>query len=273
MSWLSSATGSDAAKLSQKAAGKATKTAEQNWQDTAGLRKLGQTRLGAAPVSFADEFSGGPTYEAVNDPLYGQATGAASKSLASLTDGPDRMALVRTALADLDKENAVRQVAGEKRIGQRAATLGRIGNQGVTTEMGTLASDIERDRSAKANALIADAIERAQGDKYSTLAAASGLADSAYGRGASERANKQGIAQLGVTNRAARIDAERAAGNDQFGQGVSLTELGYGFSPEAAYVRQAANEGEIAARKSASFNAALAAAGKAAGAAFGKPPV
>ena len=257
MSILSNLLGSDNAKLSQKAAGKATKTAEQNWADTAGLRKLGQTRIGAAPVSFADEFSGGPTYEAVNDPLLGQATGAASKSLASLSDGPDRMALVRQALSDLDKDNAVRQMAGEKRIGQRAASLGRIGNQGVTTEMGTLASDIERDRSAKSNALIADAIERTQGDKYSTLAAASGLADSAYGRGASERANKQGIAQQGVTNRAARIDAERAAGNDQFNQGVSLTDLGYGFSPEGAYGRQAANESGIAARKSATFNELL----------------
>lgn len=272
MSILSSLMGSDAAKLAEKAQGKATNTALQNWQDTAGLRSAGTAALtNPGKADYSGTFAGGPTYSAVSDPLYQQGTGALSTSLSALTNGPDRMALVRQALTDLDKENAVRQVAGEKRIGQRAATLGRIGNQGVTTEMGTLASDLERDRSSKANALIADAIDRTQSDKYSTLNAIGDVTSGAYGRGASERSNQQGMAQQGVTNRAAQLDAERAANKDQFGQGVSLTSLGYGFSPENAYNAEAANQNQIAGQKAATFGQVVGAGAKLAATEFGKP--
>lgn len=254
MSWLSDVAGSDAAKLAAKAQKKGTATAEQNWQDTAGLRKLGASKINTAPVDYAEDFAGGPSYSPVNDPLYGQGTEAVGTSLVALTHGPDRMALVQKALADIDAQNAPRLQAGIRKIGQSAASLGRIGNQGVGTSIGDYSLALEQDRNSKANELIRQATDATQADKYATLSAAGDVASGAYGRGASERSNRQGVAQQGVTNRAARIDAERAGNAATFGQGVSLTSLGYGFSPEDAYGREAAAQQATAARKSAAFN-------------------
>src|SRR5689334_17815314 len=113
MSLLSNLLGQDDAKLAANASKKATQTAEQQYAETGGLRKLGTQKLTQpGAYDFSADYAGAPTYRAVNDPLLAQATAAQGKSLADLSGGLDRVGMVKQTLADLDAANAPRLQAG-----------------------------------------------------------------------------------------------------------------------------------------------------------------
>jgi len=254
MSWISSWTGQDADKRARQYQGKATAQAETDYREKAPFRGLAQqTLLDRNQPDFSADYAGGPTYRAVNDPLASQAFAAQSKSLADLGGGPDRLALVRQAMSDFDKESAPRLQAGIRSIGQDASRLGRLGAGGVTTSIGDLASDTERSRQTMQNEMIRQAIEATQGDKYRTADLAGRIGESAYGRAAGERGYGDALAQQAIGNRVARRAAEQGAQAQTFGQGLDLAGLGYSSSPEGAYARQAAAEQNEAARRSAGF--------------------
>lgn len=259
--------GATAAERAQKAQDRATRTAETQYGETAPFRALGGRRL-TQPTTydFAADYAGAPEYRGLTDPLLAQATSAQGKSLADLMGGaPDRLGMVKATLADLDAANAPRLEAGIRRIGQRASTLGRIGSEGVGTEIGDLKLSVEQDRARQESQLVRDMIEAQQGDKYRTASLAGAIGEQAYGRAAGERGygDELGFRRIGLRER--QRQAERGAAGEEFGQGMSLSELGYGFSPEQAYNRQAAAQQAEAARRGTQFADFLKAAGTAVG--------
>lgn len=241
MSWLSEALGQDAAKEAKGYSKKATQTAEEQYADRALYRNTARNAI-ANPKTYdlSSIYGDGPQAQALNDPLYAKGAEAQMRALSDVQTSPDRMAMVKAALAELDTENALQRNAGAKKIGQSAASLGRIGNQGVTTSLGNLESDIQRNRGNTEAALLRDMVEAGQNDKYKAASLAGDITDSAYRRAASERENAQSIAQIGIDNRAKRFAAERGAQGQDFGQSMSLAGFGAGASPEDAYNSAAA---------------------------------
>lgn len=267
MSWFSSWTGADARKLAEGAQKKATGFAEKQYGETAPFRRVGAKRL-TEPTTydFSADYAGAPQYRGLNDPLLAQATSAQGKSLADLTGGaPDRLGMVKATLADLDAANAPRLEAGIRRVGQRASTLGRIGSEGVGTEIGDLKLSVEQDRARQEAQLVRDMIEAQQGDKYRTASLAGAIGEQAYGRAAGERGYGDELSFRGIGLRERQREAERGAASTEFGQGLSLSELGYGFSPESAYNREAAFQTAEANRRAKQSREDAAAVGKFAG--------
>lgn len=258
MSSLSNWLGQDDAKLAGNASKRATEQAERDYAETSPFRTIGRNRLTAPQTfDFGADYAGGPKYRAVNDPLYAQANAAQSKSLADLSGGVDRLGLVTQALKDFDAADAPRRAAGVRKIGQNAAALGRVGMEGVGTEIGdfNLAAEGERERAK--NAMIRDAVEGTQADRYRTADLAGGIASDAYGRGANERGYGDSLSLADIERRVNQRDRERQAGSTAFAEGMDLTSLGYGFSPEGAYNREAATRQAAADQKGAQFNAAV----------------
>lgn len=216
---------------------KAVQSAEQQYNDRLKYRNQADQRFGETPdlAGYTSDYAGSPTYAAITDPLYYQATAAQGKSLADLSNGPDRLAAVRATLADLDAANAPRIQAGVRRIGQDASRLGRLGAQGVGTDIGNFEQSVEADRARQEAQLVRDMTEANQQDKYRTADLAGNIAQSAYGRGAQERGYKDTLSLQDIQNRVNARDRATANNNQRFGQGLSLAGLGYGFDPTAAY--------------------------------------
>jgi hypothetical protein len=178
-------------------------------------------------------YGNGPQYSAVSSPLLTQGNDATAKTLASLTDSPDYLSQAKSALQDWETGQQPVLAADFRKVGQNAAALGRVGSGGVTTQLGTLQSDYERNKQLTANQLIQAALDQTQQNKYATLGAAQGVANQAYNQGNTDRTNMQNVAQEGVTN----------AINEQ-GQGNALAlgeaGIGTGYNPSGA-LQTAAN--------------------------------
>lgn len=272
MSWLSEAMGADAGREATRAQRQATGQAERNYAETSPFRQIGRERLMTpGRQDFSADYTGGPQYRAVNDPLYAQATNAQSRSLADLQNGPNRLAMVTQAMRDFDATDAPRRAQGVRRIGQNAATLGRVGMEGVGTEIGNYELAAEGERTRAQNAMIRDAVEGTQADRYRTAGLAGEIASDSYGRGANERGYGDSLSLGDIERRVQRTDRERRAASTAFGEGMDLTQMGYGFSPEAAYGRQADASQADADRRSAQFGAAVGAAGNLVGRAVPLP--
>lgn len=223
------------AKHGQDLTNQAVRSAQQNYDARAGLRsKSMNDLLNPTQYDLSGVYGGGPQYEGVNSALMSQGQGAQSRGLADLTNGPDVAAQVRQQLKNFDAQAVPELAAGRRAVGQSAATLGRIGSGGVTTSLGNLQSDYERNRGITQSQAILDAVNQAQANKYKTLDAAGNIVGQSYGIGSSERANKQGMAQQGVQNRAARFGAERGAQAQDYGQSLGLAGAGFANDPSNA---------------------------------------
>lgn len=208
------------AKGAAGAAAKASAATQGRYNDRAPFRALGQKRL-TEPKNY--DFSGDFTNPA--DALFDEASGAQSRGLKSLESSPNRMAMIRQAMADFDATDAPRRAQGIRRIGQNAATLGRIGNEGVGTQIGDFELAAEGERNRVQSALLRDATEADVNDRFRRTSLAGDIAGQRFGFG-----------QARVGNNAQRIAAERGARGQDFSEGMSLADLGYRGENDAANV-------------------------------------
>lgn len=226
MSWLSDWMGQDAAKKAGSLTDTAVSQAQQRYGDLGPYRQLGASRLtGTAPLTYSD----------VSSPLLTQSRGAAGDALRSLTSSPDYLAQAKSALADFDTASLPALAAARRGVKQDAATAGRIGSGGVTTSLGNLQGDYERNRMLTENDLIRGALDKAQQNKYQTLNAAEMLGGQEYGQGAADRAARNQVQQ----------------GN--FNQGMGLAGLGFGYDPTNALFKGAGTYQDQSAANAAAF--------------------
>ena len=261
MSWLSEWMGQDAAKKSGALTDQAIQTAQNTYN--AGLAPYRQAAsnkiLGPSDTaSLSSLYGANPTYTPVSDP----SMGAATASLASLTNAPDYLSQAKTALKDFQAAAAPQLAAARRGVKQDAASAGRIGAGGVTTSLGNLESDYERNLMSKENELLSGALDKTQANKYATLSAAEGLGREQFGEG--------------VTNEQGRMSAEQQAIDNalkesglNFGQGMSLAQLGFGQSPTSTELTGADIYGKQSATQAQSFADLMKAAGQTAVAASG----
>ena len=216
--------------------GQANAAGAQGYADRAPYRALSQQYLqnNTAP-NLSGIFSGGPQYNAVSSPLLSQSQDAQRSLLDRLSNGPDYLSQARSALNDFDTSQQPVLAAQRRLVGQKAAALGRIGSGGVTTDLGNLQSDYERNRQLTANQLIQGALDRSQQDRYATLGAATGIQGQQYAQGAAERANQQGVAQQGIQNRANQYGTEQGTMNTRNQLGLNLGALGTGYNPSGVF--------------------------------------
>lgn len=210
--------------------------AKQNYGDRAPYREYGTQALDAAGMPSLDgpwnpdqefqDFSPVLT-DYTTDPRRGQA-------LDKILNGPDRVQLVRQYLADMD--TAAEPVLAKQYadVGRSASTLGRLGSGQVTTDLGNVLSDYQRNRTLAGNEAIRGATEADVGDRLNAYGAVSNFDDTNYGR-ASSRANEQrgergvryGLGREGLAN---RMDVQ----NRRFGQAITAGGFGYGNDPTQA---------------------------------------
>ena len=173
--------------------GQATRAAEQGYADRGIFRDAAGRQLasGNNAPDLSGVYGGGPQSSALNNPLLDQANTAQGTLLKSLTNGPDYLSQAKSALSDFDTQSAPVLAAQRRLVGQKASSLGRIGSGGVTTDLGNLQSDYERNRMLTSNELIRNALDRAQQEKYATIGAAQGVGAQAYGQSSAERARSR----------------------------------------------------------------------------------
>lgn len=246
MSWFSEWTGQDAQKQADRRANEALQLATQRYADLGAYRTLGlgalTSALGGGGLDYSSDYAGSPKYVAVNDPLVHQATGTLSATLGRLTNGPDRVQQVRDTLAALDAQDALQRKAGTRQIGQDAARLGRLGSGMVTTSLGDLESDIQRNRANVEAQLIRDATNANVQDLFGLAGLSGNVADSAYGRAANERAVQNALSLQDIQNRVNQRDRQNAQANTRFGQGLAASGVGFGYDPTSAYQAEAARQ-------------------------------
>ncbi len=158
-------------------------------------------------------------------------------------ESPDRIALTKQALADMDATAAPELAARFKAVGQQAATLGRLGAGGVTTDLGNIESDYERNRIAAENASVRDAVSGDVTDRLNQFQAAQGYDAAGYGKSkdATQLATQQqGVRnQLGQDSLQARIQQwhdQQAARQQGYQNATALSSYGYGADPTATYL-------------------------------------
>ena len=237
--------GISANQKSQQAKGQqsaAINAGQQGYADRGIFRNASANALNnnQAP-DLSSTYGGGPQYSAINNPLLNQANAAQGTLLNSLTNGPDYLGQAKSALSDFDTQSAPVMAAQRRLVGQKASALGRIGSGGVTTDLGNIESDYERNRQLTANELIRNALDRSQQEKYASIGAAQGISNQAYGQSNAERANQQGIAQQGVQNRANQYGAEQGTMNARNQFGLNLGALGTGYNPSGVFQNAANN--------------------------------
>lgn len=248
--------------------GKQLALAEQNYADRGPYRDAAKTAL-LNPQTY--DYSGdylNPMNPVATGGQFapitaGKYTGNVDKAVADLAGGPDRVAMAKQALADFDTAGAPALAARFKAVGQNAAKLGRIGSGGVTSELGTLQSDYERNRMLTANDLIRQLTEADAADRFKKLSAFSDVnaEDLAGQRG--ERAFGLGLGEQAITDRERARDAAAKAAGFDLSRGLGLAGLGAGADTALydAYGRAADRAGERAGAASAGAGDLFALAG------------
>lgn len=168
--------------------------------------------------------------EALPETGYGNQLRTAAQRIAEV----DRLGLAKEALADFDAESAPLLEQQYRRVGQRAATLGRIGAGGVTTELGELTARAQREREIEKNRLIRDASVGAVEDQYRALNAIGGMDDRAYGRLATERERRTQLGRQGLADRLMLQGENRASRDAVLREVLGLGGLGYSNDPSSA---------------------------------------
>ena len=233
MSWLSQLLGQDEASKAQTQSDTAVQTAQDIYGNLQPYRALGLSDImnaGTLP-DYSKSFAGGPQYAPVTSANQTAAQNAETASLDSLTQTPDRLAQAKSALSDFDAQAAPAMAAARRQVGQSASTLGRLGSGGVTTSLGNIESDYERNRMTTEDQLLSSALDAAQQDKLNTLGAAQSVEGQDYAQGAAERANLQGVQAQQQQTAEQQLAAELQGEQQQFGQGLSLSGLGFTQSP------------------------------------------
>lgn len=185
----------------------------------------------AAPVRSNMEFRNGqwvdantPTFTTIDAPgaSYSDVRNrglddTVTKSLASLTDAPDRYAMAKSAMDDWEASNKPAFEEERRAIAGNASALGRIGNQGEATSIGRAFGREATARGNARNAALREAQDATQGDKIAALTGARGVAGDIYGRAAGERGAANDVALANRSNqvgeRSYRDTLLSAAGN------------------------------------------------------------
>ena len=155
-------------------------------------------------------------YNAVTDGKYQGQTDAALKAA---TQGLDRTALTRQALADYDTANARGLGERFRAVGSNASKFGRLGMQVNEQAVKDVGNQYEQDRMLMANDLIRGATEAQVGDRYKALDATTGLNQSDLGLQERNRSFDYGTKRDAVGDRGNAIDRAQGLANTGYDNG------------------------------------------------------
>jgi len=133
------------------------------------------------------------------------------QGLSGLFDAPNRQQLAEQSFNQILEDTADQRKLGTQRIGQNAARLGRLGSGVVTTSLGDLESQLNKNQMQALRGLSTDAAAQEMQDRLGRLGAASGLSGQLGGQDLASAGFNQGIRQEGRGERSA---AEQSALND-----------------------------------------------------------
>ena len=147
-------------------------------------------------------------------------SGQQDAAVGDLTAGPNRTALAQQALRDFDIEGLPQLEEGYRRVGQRAATLGRLGAGMTTNDLTGLSATYQRNRGLAARGLARDVAEGDINDRFRRVGMLSGLRgqeeDIRFGRRGELRGEREYGTGLNERNAARLYDRQRSA-NDYLG--------------------------------------------------------
>ncbi len=174
-------------------------------------------------------------------PLVDQLTG-------TVANAPDRSALVRSYLADYDAQDAPRRAADLRKVGQSAATLGRIGAGMTTNDLTGVEGTHDRDRQSFATGLINNAVSGTLADRLAQLGAIRGVSNDDLSLQQEERGFDTAQGQRAVGYRTAQRAAEQGGQNAATNRAATLGSVGYSggvdYGPMAGFYGQAAGDQE-----------------------------
>jgi hypothetical protein len=237
LSLAGSLMGSRSASKQQKEANalnkRAQQFAEQQYADRGQFRDFATSMMGGlgGPVDLWGYGGYNPDLEFTRYAPLGEMSQGRARALADVMDSPDRMALTKQRIADLDAAGEQDLERRFRRVGQRAATLGRVGAAGVTTELGTLQADYERDRQAQINELIRQTTDLDVNDRFRRLGAVASEDDANYGRRVDDFSRRDTLGRNSLEERVRRWNAERGVQGEDISRMLAIAGLGYGYDP------------------------------------------
>jgi hypothetical protein len=162
----------------------------------------------------------GPAYNPTDSDRFANYSSKLDGSVNELTTGPNRTQMAMTALQDFDTAGQPQLEEGYRRVGQRAAALGRLGAGMTTNDLTGLSATYQRDRGLMARGLARDVAEGDINDRFRRVDALSGLRGQEEGIQSSRRGEQRTDRgyQTGVDqyNQGALFDRQRSA-NDYTG--------------------------------------------------------
>lgn len=169
--------------------------------------------------------------------------------------GPDRGELAGRTLQQLERESAPGFDAALRKIGQRAATFGRIGSGMVNTQLMDALTMREHEMSNARERASLDAADRTLGDRLNRLGAVAGLEGQRFGQGLTsrdelrgERGYQYGLSRDAQEDRIRKILLGSDLEERRFGNMRSLMEGG--MDPLQALLAMAQYQGGGAAESS-----------------------
>ena len=225
----------------------------------------GVTGAAVTPIAPGENDLRGSMITPGADPRLASVRGDVDSARAALSTAPSRVSMVSQGLADYDTANAPLQAARFRKVGQQAAKFGRLGSGMVTTELGNLQSDYERDRLLAGNQMLRDAVTGDIDDRFRKVGALSGLEGQQFSQGSigrgelrDERGYQDNLAQQSIENQIRERLLQEQLLSGQFGRDATRFQLGYSTDPSRAYNTAADRFGQTASDSFAGMEAILA---------------
>jgi hypothetical protein len=130
--------------------------------------------------------------------------------------GPNRIDMMKQAMADYDAQDAERRAGGIQQIGQKAAALGRIGAGMTTGDLAGFGRQVEGDRSRVQNELLRGAVDADVTDQRMNRDELRGERDYQVGR-----------EQNAFDRRRQRVFDDEALTGNEFNRDLSRLQAGY----------------------------------------------
>ena len=243
--------GAMAQQLAREGDARARNAANSRYNALSSFRDAAQNELGRANTIKAERYA----------PITGKYSGQMDSALKDATQGVDRMAMVKQALADYDTQNQPGLQNRLRLVGQKAAALGRIGSGLTTTELSDVASEYEKNRMLEGNKMLRDATDASVNDRYRALDAVSGANQSDIGLQTNNRQFDYGTKRDAVGDRQNAISTAQSLAGTGYNNSDVINTATDNNTIATLTGGQAANRQDAAAA-GASAGDALGAAGR-----------
>lgn len=180
------------------------------------------TNFGSGAVTAGPTIN--PNIQSQGDPSsdsnFQNYTSGYNNALNNISNGPNRTQMALTALQDFDTAGQPQLEAGYRRVGQKAAALGRLGAGMTTNDLTGLSATYQRDRSLAARGLARDVAEGDINDRFRTADLYGNARGQQYGFGQDQRNYLTDLA----SGNYGRANNERnyTTGVDQYNQGAAF---------------------------------------------------